>query len=343
MIIFRPRIIKTWEKVAINEMNRQDTVMPCLHCGCKESQSVSRWIITDHFGLFDNNTQRLKKIYGMNLPEILPERLIAYYRNSILKCISGNSYVDYKRCVHCGLVFQNYPHSKESVSFYYKMLYRLPWQSAYKEDNIIIYGRDDQKWIAQQELIGEYFLTRTQLPNGAKVLDVGCAEGIVCKYLIERGINAYGIEPSQAMANYAKVVLNLKNVVCDDYHISNFPRSFFDGIITHHVIEHVFDIDRFFEALSVHLKSGGYLLLQAPCMDNLKTEADYQEILQGGHIYCFSEDFLRSILKNKGFEILEVKKTSCNLSELDRADLSPWGTSAWADDPCGISILAGKK
>jgi hypothetical protein len=51
---------------------------------------------------------------------------------------------------------------------------------------------------------------------------------------------------------------------------------------------------------------------------------------------------LRNAFTQYGFEILECKKTPCDLSELDKADMALYGTTVWADDPGGISILARK-
>jgi 2-polyprenyl-3-methyl-5-hydroxy-6-metoxy-1,4-benzoquinol methylase len=225
---------------------------------------------------------------------------------------------------------------------YYREFYRLRSQKKHTEVDVEVFGRSDQRWVYQQELIGKYFLKATRLPTASRILDMGSAEGLVCKYLECRGMSAYGIEPARPMVNYAKHVLHLQNVICCSYSADVYPNGFFDGIVTHHVVEHMVDIRGLFAAMSKHLKQGGYLLLQTPCLDNLKSPAAYKRILFGDHVYCYSEKFLRNVFTQYGFEILECKKAPCDLSELDEAEVAPYGTTVWADDPGGISILAKK-
>jgi cyclopropane fatty-acyl-phospholipid synthase-like methyltransferase len=335
-------ICKTWQQANINQFNKRNLTLSCPWCDSTKSQFVSRWHITDHFGLFDNSLDRLKKIYAIDVPTIIPRRFVHEYRRMIFEWISGHACVDYRQCEHCGLVFQNYPHTQEYACIYYNSFYRLKYEKRTSDNVGTIYGRNDERWLRQQQMIGEYFLNTTGLPIGSKIVDVGAAEGWVCKYLEDRGMEAFGIEPSSPMANYAQHVLKIKNFKCEDYSINSYPPDFFDGIITHHVAEHVVNIADFFKALSIHLKKGGYLLIQVPCTDNLKPEKDYETILTGGHIYCFSEFFLRNHFAKLGMDIIECKKTACDLSDMDQTLLSPWGTTVWADDPCGISILAVK-
>jgi 2-polyprenyl-3-methyl-5-hydroxy-6-metoxy-1,4-benzoquinol methylase len=329
-----------WRKAKISRINKKGTVFACPYCGDTRSEVVLTWRITDHYGLFDDSPSRLNRLYAAALSPSLPREQAARRRSETLKALSGLSQVDFRKCRSCDLVYQNYPHTSASVNFYYRNLYRLPWQETHVESGTEIYGRSDERWTFQQQSIGTYFLSATGIPEGSKVIDVGCAEGIVCEYLKGRGIEAFGIDASLPMTNYARLVLGLDNIYCDDYSTGLFPQAFFDGIVSHHTIEHVPDVRGFFDALSKQLRIGGYLLIQTPCFDNLIRPEDYNEALQGGHIYCFSEGFLRSALESRGFEIMELKRTPCDLSQLDSSLVAPFNTTVWADDPGGISILA---
>jgi cyclopropane fatty-acyl-phospholipid synthase-like methyltransferase len=348
LMFAQPRILRAWKHAYINRFNRQKINIKCPYCSYDKSEHVHRWTIdwtnepVDYFGLFDNDQDRLNMIYGKNLTRILPAKALSRYLEKSLKLLNGRSYVDYRRCPECDLVFQNFPHTPASKEFYYREFYRLRYQKKHPETDVEVYGRSDQTWMYQQELIAKYFLQATQLPSSSRILDIGCAEGHVCKYLEHRQMIAFGIEPSVPMVNYAKHVLHLQNVIGGNYSADVYPTEFFDGIITHHVVEHIVEIRPFFAAMSKHLKQDGYLLLQTPCIDNLKSPTDYKRTLFGDHVYCYSEKFLRNALKQYGFEILECKNAPCDLSELDKADMTPYGTTAWADDPGGISILAKK-
>jgi len=339
----RRRILAAWDQAEINRVNSANLVIPCPYCGSSESRLVSRWRITDLFGLFDTDVNRLRTIYALDLPGFIGTKVTSRYRHLALRWLSGRSYVEYRRCGQCDLVFQNFPHTPASAKFFYQNLYRLPDQQEDQGTGQGIYGRDDERWVSQQRLIGEAFLRATSLPPGSRILDAGCAEGLVCQYLEEQGMEGHGLETSAAMANYAQAALHLDHIKCEDYTSASYPEGFFDGIVSHHVVEHVVEPYAFFDALAHHLKVGGYLMLQVPCLDNLKTAADHEKILQGGHIYCFSEAFLRGALEDRGFFLIDCRHTPCDLKELPTAQVTKWKTSRWADDPCSISILARRQ
>ncbi|MCP4135909.1 MAG: methyltransferase domain-containing protein [bacterium] len=346
IVVVSPRI-KKWNRAAVSKINRNKIKIACPYCGESQSNYVSTWSIVDHYGLFDDNEGQLKKIYLAKLPFLTRKSWTERIRKKIFDSISGSSFVEYHRCEKCDLVYQNYPHNKDHVQFYYKELYRLQYQEYDKQSGSVVFGRTEQDemqdYVDHQKSIGNYFLNVTKLKPGARILDSGCADGILCHYLKERGMDSYGIDPSLPMINYAKTHLKLDNVLCGNYNPETFPEEHFDGIITHHVAEHVVDIDEYFSALHKHLKKGSFLLIQVPCVDTLKSEEDYQRVLHGDHIYCYSEKFLREILKNKGFTIKECKKTPGDFSRLNKKFLTPDGKPVWADDPLSISIVARKK
>lgn len=342
--LLKYRICYTWQRSKINTFNRLKKVILCPYCGSSRSEKISTWKINDHYGLFDDNKSRLKVIYAIDLiPKILSEDKRSVYRKKIFDLISSTASVDYHKCPDCNLVFQNYPHKREFANYYYRELYRLMWQKSECEDMDPVYGRSDDRWVYQQEAIAKYFLDVTCLKKKSKILDLGCAEGVACRYLEDNGMISYGLEPSIPMANYAKEVLGLNNILCNEYTTDAYPANSFDGIFSHHVAEHIVDIKEFFKGIKTHLKKNGFLLLQVPCFDNLKTDKDLDQILQGGHIYCFSEKFLVSMLEQLDFTILDIKKTPCNINELPKEQVGKWETTIWADDPCGITILARKE
>jgi SAM-dependent methyltransferase len=144
------------------------------------------------------------------------------------------------------------------------------------------------------------------------------------------------------MVNYARRVLGLDNIMCEGYSVASFPESYFDGIVSHHVIEHTVRIRDFVLALSQHLKPGGLLLLQCPCIDSLTSAEEFSFIMSGGHVYAFSETFLTRLLTQYGFDILEVRRSPMDLTLLEPVDRGEWNTTAWADDPGSISLLCRK-
>ena len=171
-----------------------------------------------------------------------------------MDALKGRTSVDYRRCAKCDLIFRNYPHSNEATNYYYEHLYRIPVAGRGR-----LYGRSgDAPFVNRKEAIAEYFLQRTALKPGSQVLDIGCADGLVLDYLRKRGMETSGVEPSTPMVNYAREVLHLERITRGGYSISTYVPEAFERILTHHVFEHVADIDEFLRAVSTHLRPGGY-------------------------------------------------------------------------------------
>jgi 2-polyprenyl-3-methyl-5-hydroxy-6-metoxy-1,4-benzoquinol methylase len=325
-----------WQGSFLNRWNSNSQVIACPYCGESNSSSTYHHPLIHCYGLYDDSKLRLSILYARELERIMPG-VARFWRTTVHNALAGKSHLDFQRCKSCDLTFQNYPHTTLSARYFYTILYRLPWQEIGG-----IFGRDNEHWVSQQALIADYFLSATNLAKGAHILDVGCAEGWLCHTLEKRGMTAFGREPSDPMVNYAQNVLGLQRIVADEYYKDSYTANSFHGIISHHVAEHIIDIKMFFSALSLHLKPGGFLLLQVPCTDEIVSDASYKVVLTNDHIYGYSEQFLRQVFKSNGLEILECLRTPCDLKQLPEFQRSKWNTASWADDPCGISILARK-
>lgn len=339
----KPRVLRAWEQAKVNVLRKGNIVLPCPYCGSENSSHFSTWIIDNHFGLFDDNYARLNLIYCQDLPAWLPKGMVSRLARKSLDALSGKSPVDYRRCSECDLVYRNYPHTIEAANYYYRVLYRIPFAGRDSK----FYGRaDNLPFVKRKEPTGEYFIKSTNLPPGSAILDIGCAEGLICNFLQKKGYVASGIELSTPMVNYAKEILHLERIAHGPYFPGAYPPSAFDGIMTHHVFEHIVDIHDFLNAASLHLKEGGYFLLQTPSIDLLKKEEQYVHVLRGDHNYGYSEQFLRRAFGDYGIEILECKKTPLDMSELDPIDLvtdADKPCSRWGDVAASISILGMKK
>ncbi len=107
----------------------------------------------------------------------------------------------------------------------------------------------------------------SSLSWGAKIVEVGCAQGLLCICLLERGFNAVGIEPSaEALkvalrhAEHEKIVLDVREGVAECLPLAD--RSS-DAVIAASVIEHVLDVEGAFREAFRILKPGGIFWFSA--------------------------------------------------------------------------------
>lgn len=170
------------------------------------------------------------------------------------------------------------------------------------------------------------------VPDGKVALEIACAPGIMLKKLIERGYEAFGIEPS---LNYIEFIANtaIGSKIIHGY----FPKVFnqgehdlFDCIIAMDVAEHVDDYQMFFMAINRLLRNGGTAIIVSPIIyeDGLIRTGEFRA---DEHAWIFTkkylEPYLKSIFNEVKFsrwivshEIIILRKQSLEYGEGERYD-----------------------
>ncbi len=159
------------------------------------------------------------------------------------------------------------------------------------------------RWVGSRHLA---FLSRG-LPQGARVLDVGCGRGVVLGALADRGAQVHGVEVSAQAARGADSRVQLK--IAPRLADAGYPDHFFDQILIWHVLEHLEDPRGVLEEAHRILKPGGRLVVAVPNFSSLQARwagpawfhLDYPR-----HLYHFPLTALRRLLESTGFD-LEVE------------------------------------
>ena len=160
-------------------------------------------------------------------------------------------------CKECMHGFLNPQLSWDELSSYYSDdydPYEISHGSAQADDNKIIE-------IAQRE--GQF--RHIPIPNGKKVLDVGCGGGFFLRICAKLGAKVFGIEPSET-GYKATVAQGIKAFHGD---IESFIQSSgttekFDIITANHVFEHIQNPRKDLENLGKLLMPNGYIWISVP-------------------------------------------------------------------------------
>ena len=100
---------------------------------------------------------------------------------------------------------------------------------------------------------------------GGRLLDVGCAFGLLLKEASPFFSELYGYDISEFAINKAKKIIPTANLkVVDIESELPCPNGFFDCITALDVLEHTRDFEKSFEKITSKLKKGGYLIVSMP-------------------------------------------------------------------------------
>jgi 2-polyprenyl-3-methyl-5-hydroxy-6-metoxy-1,4-benzoquinol methylase len=148
------------------------------------------------------------------------------------------------------------------------------------------------------------------------ILDIGCGNGSLVKYLTEYGFNVVGIDPSENGIKNARAILPRNKFYCmgiyDDPKI--IEENDFEVVVSTEVIEHLFYPRELVRFAKKKLKKDGILLLSTPYHGYIKNlilsltnqwDRHHTPLWDGGHIKFWSKNTLSHLLIEEGFEVLQ--------------------------------------
>ena len=147
------------------------------------------------------------------------------------------------------------------------------------------------------------------IPDGGRIMDLGCGSGRDVKWLCNHGYEAYGLDASRELVSKAS----------DEYDIPVFTGLIeewttaipFDGVWCCASLMHLEDsaLEQFFENLKYNLKQGGVLFMSVK--SGIETGLDEQ----GRYLRDFTEEDVHKIITRHGeFELRELWYTEDKLS-----------------------------
>jgi 2-polyprenyl-3-methyl-5-hydroxy-6-metoxy-1,4-benzoquinol methylase len=241
---------------------------------------------------------------------------------------SGNSFVPYltckdytttgetfhvKQCIGCNMLVTTPRPTENDAHRYYQ-------SSKYISHTGTAAGIIDYIYLIVRgfTLNWKYKLVKRHLSKN-KMLEYGCGTGSFLNYCIERGVDAYGIEPSaEARANHARIQSSLDSL----------SESDFDVITLWHVIEHVYSVNDILEKLKERLSKTGTIFIAVP---NHKSDdakhygAEWAAYDVPRHLWHFSKTNMEALLAKHAFKlqaVLPMKLDSFYVSMLSEKNIA---------------------
>ncbi|MBX3027553.1 class I SAM-dependent methyltransferase [bacterium] len=142
------------------------------------------------------------------------------------------------------------------------------------------------------------------LPDGGRLLEIGCACGFLLVAARERGFQVRGVEMSAWASQHARATYGL-DVHTGTLESAALPAGSVDVVVMADVIEHLFDPPATLREIHRILVPGGRLLLLTPDVGSLVARlagARWWGLLDDHYVY-FSRQTLRRMLEQEGFAV----------------------------------------
>ncbi len=144
------------------------------------------------------------------------------------------------------------------------------------------------------------------------VFEIACNEGCFLEELKKRNPTCQyvGLEPNEVTSQIARdrgfhVISEMLTPRICSQAVEQFGS--FDTVVARQVLEHLTDLDNFFECVGLLLGEQGHLFIDIPDFDVGLEEADCSVIWEE-HINYFTESVIAWALRSQGFEICEVQR-----------------------------------
>ena len=205
-------------------------------------------------------------------------------------------------CAKCGLFSISPKLSKAEIALYYPDNYLCYIKAVEDEKNIFRYF---DRWRARERRVKQ-ILKRSK--THGRILDVGCATGILLSGMQRYGWECYGVEPNLEAAEYARNRFGLEvfNGYLED---TAFPDDYFDVITMMDVLEHIYDPIYTLKEVSRIIKPGGHFIGNIPNADALERSL-FGPYWVGWdmprHYQVFSRSTTRQLLERHGFNNVEL-------------------------------------
>ncbi len=209
------------------------------------------------------------------------------------------------RCRRCGLAYVTpRPAAAALTALYADERY-------YRNLNASPFGYPDylgERWLLERLVERRLAEIERRVGGRGRLLDVGCATGVLVEAATARGWSAIGVDVSAfATAQCHRRGLDVR---LGDIGTAELPQGHFDVAVLDDTVEHLLDPGRVLDQIRRVLRPGGLVTLNTP------NERGWLRRLMGRHwfhckppehLYYFSPATLRAMLERHGFERVETR------------------------------------
>jgi 2-polyprenyl-3-methyl-5-hydroxy-6-metoxy-1,4-benzoquinol methylase len=196
-------------------------------------------------------------------------------------------------CKKCGLVW-SHPFPIDPLTYYQKH-YRIRYKGTFTPKKKHIFR-------SAHAALERFHLLKHLLKPRCRILEVGSGGGEFLYLLEKLGCDAYGIEPNEGYAGYAKSEYQL-NIINGFLQSTEFEENSFDIVTLWHVFEHMDNPADILKKIHSFLAADGVLVIEVP---NVESTCQWPgNTFHTAHLYNFNQFTLSRMAERAGFVVVE--------------------------------------
>ncbi|MCZ8157125.1 MAG: class I SAM-dependent methyltransferase [Leptospira sp.] len=212
------------------------------------------------------------------------------------------------KCEECGHIFTNPFPSLEALDYYYN--------SDLKdfENKFFMDSFENRIPIFDRRIIE----IEKYLSSPARLLDVGSAIGIFIEALFRKGnpFKLTACDLNEKACIYLKEKYDGLEVLNENIYSLSKPDSYFDGVTLWDTVEHLTEPTVFLKKIKDLLKPGGHFFFSTPNTYSFEwsvMRTTHVQLLPPGHVNLYNTENIKILLKNAGFEIVDIQTLNASL------------------------------
>lgn len=230
---------------------------------------------------------------------------IQYHFTATDYSVSGESF-EVWRCMQCAGEYTQRAPAASDIGKYYASDNYISHSDTRKGMMSQIYHRVRARMLQSKSRLLEQWQGASQ----KRLLDIGCGTGYFLNTLQQKGWQVQGVEVSEGARHFARERFGLQ--VADTLSaVQGSGAQHFDAITLWHVLEHVHDLDAYWQQFGQLLAPQGTLIIAVP--NHQSYDARHYWVHWAAwdvprHLYHFSPKSMEILAKRHGFEIAEKRQ-----------------------------------
>ncbi len=215
----------------------------------------------------------------------------------------GTSGQHFWKCDACQIIYLFPPLSEEEELSFYKKEFEKYMEKRTGGDKD--WSTPEKHFISNQgEVERRMPFLESYVRKGQKILEIGCSSGFVLSALKDKGVDVYGLDPSEGFIEYVRSkgihVYQTLEELTENHKLA------FDVIIHYYVLEHIGKPVEFIRKYMGLLKNTGKMIFEVPCatdplVELYKVPAFDKFYWSVAHHWYFNKESLSEVLKKTGY------------------------------------------